>query len=322
MLSLVALRAGIIFIVLALIIFAGYLLVGRRFSIGNVRLNMQKRVQEIRDVISTNEDREDERIKQVMKEYIADRRIALRDMVRLTISQSGMKINFYHFIILTLSFTILGFFLGINMHNLWLALFIPLSFSQIMFIIVRFGFNRRQAAFRVHSSEVMSQINNLYKTSRNLLMATMASIDTMPQPFHGLFSALRRDLEFMSLDDAIERALQAVIDPNFRLALILIRESEKTGISVEREWQALCDIYEDERDIRMAMSNEMNKEKTESIILGIIPIILLILGFFLLGGDFNHLIMVPWINTMVALVVSFIIIGFLMLPRIFALDLE
>ncbi|MDB5054064.1 MAG: Flp pilus assembly protein tadb [Bacilli bacterium] len=292
-------------------------------TIGNLKNAWKGRFNEIRGIIKDNSNSERDRVQQVIIEYQETMQVSFIDNIRMTIEQSGIKISFLQFVGFTFILTTFGIFLGTLLHNIWLALVIPVGLSQITWFFIKLRFYARQASYRATSGDVVEQVLNLYETARDIKMAIRSSVESMQSPYKELFIAFHEDLaKGFPYDEALNRMSKQVQDNNFRLFCSLMKKSVDLGVDIVFEIRSLKEIYEDEKEMRFAIANELNKEKIESIILGCIPVALLVFSAIALPSDFSMFIHIGWINTMIGISVSLLVAGFLMLPSIFTIDLE
>ncbi len=293
------------------------------FSVNKVKNQMFKRMEEIRGIFKDDKAQQLDRIQQIVEDYNKDLNVGFLDYIRMTINQSGLKISHFQFWVINFFLAAFGLVFGILLHNYWLSFVLMIGLSQSPWFFIRFKFHVLQASFRNTSGEVIRQIYNNYRTNKNMMMSIKNAVSTLENPFKQLFEMFLSDLENnISFDVAIDRMMHQVMDPNFRLFCILVKVSERLGISVVDEVRSIKEIYDDAKEVRYQLMNEMKKDKIESIILGILPVAALVISFIAMPNQVIHLIQVPWINNILAVCITLIVIGFLMLPAIFTLDTE
>jgi Flp pilus assembly protein TadB len=301
------------------------------FSFHKFRIGMADRITEIRGIFEENKNNQQDQVQKIILQYNQDIRIGLLDYVKMTLNQSGIRLTFVQFLGGSFFLTLLGMFLGISLNNIWLSVLIPVAFSQILFLVVRFRFALKQASYRNSSGGVIQEIYSDYRTSKELIYSIQLSVDSMSSPFKELFQQFLNDIQpkqddlrrvTMPFDAAVDRMMHQVLDPTFRLFCSLLKVSHRMGIVIVDEMKSIKELYDDEIEVRYELANEMHKEKIESILLASFPIVAQVLGFVLFPNEFKSLLQVPWINSMLGLADTLLIFGIFMLPSIFSLDTE
>jgi len=289
---------------------------------GKYKRRLNSRVGEIRGYIEKNKLDDEEHIRELISLYQADVRIGPVDLIRMTIAQSGVQLNFPQFIIITLILMIFGIFLGIGLQNVWVSIILTAGFSQSVWFYIRFKFQRRQSDFRATSSDVINQIFNLYEANQNLMLSISKATEHMPKHFKEIFERFLKETERYPFATAVDRMMRQVVDPTFRLFCSLLKVSDRMGVHINLELRVIKGIYDDEKEVRYQLANAMKKEQIEGAILATIAIGLPIIGFLLSPSDFFRLLRVSWVNSFLGLAITLIVVGVIMLPSIYRLEDE